>query len=186
MNTTKSATLYIEDNDFEGAIYRFYNTNSRWRRYWFEVCYEIATNDKKWFLLYTFYPSELKILAAEPTEDIFPNQRGNLVYLIKMFDKNNEYVFLKGGKTIHLKQRMKKLSDYTYKRENVQISRVEIIKTWELPREHLAESFEQTLHDYFCKKKLQHFPKDRFTPILVTEEDFIELNRRYEVICSLA
>lgn len=186
MDTTKSAIMYIEDNDFEGAVQRFYNTNTRWRRYWFEVCYEIATNDKRWFSFYTFYPNELWILEVEPTEDTFLDTVGNFVYLIKMFDENNEYVFLKGGKTIHLRERMSKLSKYNYKRENVQIARVEIIKTWNLPREHLAESFEQVLHDYFCNKKLQHFPKDRFTPTFVTENDFLELDKRYEIICSLA
>ena len=51
----KSAKEYIADNDFEGAKARLEKTTIRWELYWYEVCYEIATNDKRWFSLYNFY-----------------------------------------------------------------------------------------------------------------------------------
>ena len=182
----KSAKEYIADNDFEGAKARLEKTTIRWELYWYEVCYEIATNDKRWFSLYNFYPNERRIAAAERTETTFLNEVGNFVYLIKMFDVNDEYVFLKGGKTVNLKVRMAQLSKTVYKTQDITIARIEVIKVWKLPTEQLAVSFEHMLHDYFCNKNLEYFRQDRFTPSMVTEKDFEELEKRYEIVKSLS
>ena len=107
------------------------------------------------------------------------------VYLIKMFDTDGDYVFLKGGKADDITKRLRDLSRQEYKRDNVQIDRVEIIKTWELPNSHLAESFEQALHAYLCNF-FDNIPNDRYYPKELTAEQFAELDRRHEIICSFA
>lgn len=178
----KSAKQYIADNDFEGAKERFDNANVRWYKYWFEVCQTIALNNKEWFTKYLFNATEMTIVSVVKTTTTAA-EKVSFVYLIKLFDINNEYVFLKGGKTTNPKKRFKELSKYHYKRQDIHITNVEVIKMWELPTEHLAESFEQLLHAYFSNF-LQHFRNDRFVPIEITETDFEELEKRYQTICN--
>lgn len=180
MSTAKE---YIATNDFEGAKARFDNTSPNWKKHWYNTCYEIAQNDSRWFTFYTFYPKDLMIIEETRTEETILDEVGNIVYLIRMFNDNGEYVFLKGGKTNNLRRRMRELKGYHYKREHEHIASIEVIKIWKLPTEHLAESFEKMLHDYFYKF-LEYFRQDRFTPTFVTEHDFEELEKRYEAVCS--
>lgn len=181
---SKSAKQYIADNDFEGAKERFDNANIRWYKYWFEVCQTIAFNDKEWLTKYLFDTTEMTIVSVVKSTTT-TDEKESFVYLVKLFDVNNDYVFLKGGKTMNPKKRFKELSKYHYKRQDVHIGSVEIIKMWKMPSEHLAESFEQLLHSYFSKF-LQHFRNDRFIPTEITAEDFEELEKRYQTICSFA
>ena len=37
---------YINDNDFEGALYRFENTNIRWKKHWWEALETIYSKVK--------------------------------------------------------------------------------------------------------------------------------------------
>lgn len=178
-----SAQDYIYNKDFEGAKERFDKTNYVWKQHWYDTCYEIARKEPRWFTFYTFYPKQLMIVEETRTEEMILDEIGNIVYLIRMFNDNGEYVFLKGGKTNNLRRRMRELKGYHYKREHEYISSIEIIKIWKLPTEHLAESFEKLLHDYFCQS-LEYFRQDRFTPTFVTEHDFEELEKRYKSICS--
>lgn len=180
----KTSKQYIETNDFVGAKERFDRAYRNWKEYWFDTCYTIAKNCKEWFTKYVFDPIEKTISPLR--NKINKNNHGcAYVYLIKMFDTNGNYIYLKGGKTNNLERRYYELSRNYYKIEGVQISRVEEIKTWELPTEHLAESFEQLVHAYF-EKFLENTPKDRWTPIIPSEKDFEEIEKRYKIINSLS
>lgn len=180
----KTARQYIEANDFEGAKERFDRAYCNWKEHWFEACYTIAQNCKEWLKRYVLDPIEKTITPLR--NKINKNNFGcAFVYLIKMFDTNNDYIYLKCGKTNDLKRRYYELSRTHYKVENIQILKVEEVKTWQLPTEHLAESFEQLVHAYF-EKFLENIPKDRWTPIELSNKDFEEIENRYNIINSLA
>lgn len=182
-----TSSSYITNNDFEGAKERFVSANSRWKQHWFNTCVEIAKNCKVWFDKYILDPVNLTITEiVKKAKSVIKNcNETSNVYLIKMFDVNDRYVFLKGGKADNVSRRLRDLSRQEYKRDNIQISRVEIIKTWELPNSHLAESFEQALHAYLCNF-FENIPNDRYYPTELTEEQFSELDRRYEIIQNFA
>jgi hypothetical protein len=180
----KTSTEYINDNDFEGAKERFDSSNRRWKDYWFETCLTIAENCKEWAEKYIIDPIKRTIEKIVQTITANDNKQ-SCVYLIKMFDSSGRYVFLKGGKTDNLLLRMKQLSSTVYSRSNTIIRNVEIIKVWELPSSHLAECFEQALHHYLASF-LTHIPNDRYSPTELTDEHFVELNRRYEIIKGFA
>lgn len=181
---SKSAIQCIETNDFEEAKNRFDNARARWVRHWFNTCFTIAKNNEDIFKKYIFDSDEATITALVLTKINKRNVGEAYVYLIKMFDLEGNFVYLKGGKTNNLERRFYELGRQHYKREDLHISRVEEVKSWCLPSEHLAESFEQLLHAYFAKF-LENTPNDRWTPIDISEEDFIELERRYQIIKEL-
>lgn len=180
----KSAQRCIDTNDFKEAKSRFDNAYSNWKEHWFNTCFAIAKNNKEIFKEYVFDPTSITITEMLFAKVNTRNSGGAFVYLIKMFDENGNYVYLKGGKTKDLSRRFYDLSKYHYKREDIHISRIEEIMSWCLPSEHLAESFEQLLHAYFSKF-LENTPNDRWTPIEISDEDFEELNKRYEIIKEL-
>ena len=187
----KSSTTYINENDFEGAKARFEQSTARWKQHWFDTCMEIFENCAEWGKKYILDPVNRTITAViekakKTISRVIKKHDGTSnVYLIKMFDTDGDYVFLKGGKADDITKRLRDLSRQEYKRDNVQIDRVEIIKTWELPNSHLAESFEQALHAYLCNF-FDNIPNDRYYPQELTAEQFAELDRRHEIICSFA
>ena len=182
-----TSSFYISNNDFEGARERFATSNARWKQHWFDTCSEIVKNCKTWLDKYILDPVNLTITEiVKKTKAAIKKHAGTSnVYLIKMFDIDNKYVFLKGGKADDVSKRLRDLSNQEYKRDNVRILRVEIVKTWELPNSHLAESFEQALHAYLCKF-YDNNPNDRYYPTELTEEQFAELDRRYEIFCNFS
>lgn len=172
---------YIRENDFEGAKERFDSANNRWKQHWFDVCMEIAEKAKDWLKKYILDPITLTI---EKVKKVANKSEGSNVYLIKMFDINNVYTYLKAGKADILERRLKQLIKL-YKKENVFVSNIEVIKTWHLPNSHLAECFEQSVHAYLAKL-FYHIPNDRYAPVELNEEHFAEIERRYEIISALA
>ena len=178
---SKTREEYIQFNDFEGALMRFNETNARWKKHWFNACVEIANRCKSWHKKYSFYSNPNLLIVKADKEAKEQNKNLSYVYLIKMYDDEDDYVFLKCGKANDVNVRLRTLSKQAYKREDVQIERVEIIKTWELPSSHLAESFEQAVHDYLSKL-YENIPNDRYYPQTLTEQQFAELEKRYEII----
>lgn len=177
----KSAARCIETNDFNEAKARFDNAYRNWKEHWFNACYEIAKNNQEIFQKYVFDCTEITITDVVFAKLVTRKNGGAFVYLIKMFDENNNYVYLKGGKANNLSKRYYDLKKTHYKREDVKISRIEEIKVWCLPSSHSAETFEQALHSYFSRT-LTNIPNDRWTPIEPTKEDFEALEQRYETI----
>lgn len=182
----KSARDYVALEDFEGAKARFDSANGRWRKHWFNACWQIAEKVKEWATKYIFDPIALTIEAiTQRVKKNAPKQSGEShVYLIKMFDIFGNYVFLKGGKANDLKDRLSNLSRHLYRRSNTQIANVEIIKTWTLPSNHMAESFEQVLHHYLSGL-FNNIPNDRYDPVELTPEQMNEIDRRYELMTAL-
>lgn len=180
----KSAKQYIEENDFEGALKRYDECYVRWQEHWFNTCYTIANNCKIWFDKYIFDPINKVIEKITKRKAKFQLPK-SYTYLIKMYDENDNYVFTKCGKTNNLNRRFKELSKKHYKVQDIKISRIEVVKTWELPNDHLAESMENEAKAYFSQFFF-HYPKDRFEPIEFIEDDFRELDKRYQNKLGLA
>ena len=183
-----SARSYISSNNITGAYERFLSAYSNWKDHWWETVETIYKNSAEWAKKYILDPIKRTLTAIGERvriRNIKAHSGASYVYLIKMFDDNNQYVFLKGGKADDIRKRLSNLSRQEYKRDDVQISRVEIINTWELPNSHLAECFEQALHDYLCRF-FEHIPNDRYYPHELTTEQFAELDRRHEIVCSFA
>lgn len=177
----KSQIDYIVTNDFEGAKQRFDNANKRWKKHWYETCLIIAKKVKDLFKKYIFDPVNLTITKIN--EKLKKIQGKSFVYLIKMFDENNNYVFLKVGKSNNVDIRLMALSKQYYKKDKIKISRVEKIHTWELPNSHLAEAFEQVLHSFLSSHYI-NIPNDRYPAINLLEEDLIEFEKRYKLMES--
>lgn len=169
---------YIRENDFEGAKERFESANNRWKQHWFDVCVEIAERAKGWLMKYVLDPIALTI---EKVKSVVKKSKESHVYLIKMFDENNDYVFLKAGKADILENRFKQLIGKRYSGNNTLITGIEVIKTWTLPTNHLAEAFEQLIHAYLSKL-FYNYPNDRYDPVELTDEHFAEIERRYELM----
>lgn len=176
----KSSTEYIKNNDFLGALERFYEARKNWKEHWFLTCKEIYEVNPLLTELYIFNEEELTIVRL--SKKTFYS-KSKCVYLIKMFNSEANYSFLKCGKTKDLNKRLHDLSNHLYSRENVFILTNELIKTWELPTEHLAECCEQAFHDYLSKK-YYHYRNDRYEPIELSESDFQELEKRYSIIIN--
>ena len=184
--SNKSAKEYISSNDFEGAKARFDKSYKQWKQHWFDTCYAIAQKVKTWATKYIFDPINLTITAiAEKVKKVISKKNTEShVYLIKMFDENGSYRYLKAGKANVLKDRFNQLNDKLYKQpEVVQISRLEILKTWVLPNEKLAEAFENIIHSYLGSI-FTHVPKDRYHPIEVTADHIAEIDRKYELMTA--
>lgn len=186
MATTKTAMDYIVENDFEGAKLKFDTSNSRWRKHWFDTCYRIAQKVKSWATKYIFDPVALTIEEiGKHIKKIAPKKAGEShVYLIRMYDDSDKYVFLKAGKANDLKDRLRDLSKHLYRRSNTQIARVEILRTWTLPSNHLAESFEHALHHYLSGL-FENIPNDRYDPVELTPAHMSEIDRRFELMTAL-
>ena len=179
MDTTRSAKDYIKENDFEGAKERFEKSERRWRKHWYNTCLEIARKVRFWLRKYVFDPIALTIRELTEADQVDEP----CTYLIRMYDEDGEYTYLKAGKAKILEDRLQTLRGKHYKRENIKIGEVEVIKTWKLPTEHLAEAFEQVVHHYLSTI-YNNIPNDRYDPVELTEEQFAEIDRRYEMMTA--
>lgn len=189
MNTAKSAQEYLNDNDFEGAKYRFDNTTQRWKKHWFNICVEIMNKCKEWGEKYIIDPIAQTIVRAinkkliTKSTKVVPidNDGKSCVYLIKLFADNKEH-FLKCGKAPkNAVSRWKQIIGYPYQRPySVTIDSIEPIKTWEFSTEGQAIDFETIVRNYL-KTKLRHYPKDRFEPYTPTDNDIQEIDNLYQI-----
>ena len=187
MAKAKSAIDFIADGDFEGAKEKFDNANARWKGHWFNTCATIAKQCSEWATKYLIDPIKMTITAiGQFVKKRAPknNDEESHVYLIKMYDEDGNHVFNKVGKANDLKQRLSTLNRQLYRRSGTQISGIEIIKTWTLATNHLAESFEQLLHSIMCKK-YENIPNDRYTPVQLSAEEVAEMDRVYTVFTSI-
>ena len=188
MTKVKSANDFIAEGDFEGAKEKFDKANSRWRGHWFNTCVTIAKQFGEWVTKYLIDPVNMTITAiGQYVKKRAPkvNEEESHVYLIEMYDEDGNHVYNKVGKANDLRQRLSTLSRQLYRRSGIQIARVEVIKTWTLATNHLAESFEQLLHSIMCKK-YENIPNDRYTPISLSAEEVAEMDRIYAVFTSIA
>lgn len=187
MATKGSADWFIANEDFEGAKEKFDNANARWRGHWFNACATIAKRCSEWATKYLIDPICMTITAiGQFVKKRAPKQNDeeSHVYLIRMFDEDGNHVYNKVGKANNLNQRLSTLSRQLYRRSGIQIGRVEIIKTWTLATNHLAESFEQLLHS-IMSKKYENIPNDRYTPALLSANEVAEMDRVYGVFTSI-
>lgn len=182
-NDYKNYKYYVEHNDFEGARERFENANKRWRSYWLEACMEIMEKCKEWATKYIIDPinGTIQKIVTKVKEhfDICP-----CVYLIRMYDDNDHFCFLKIGKTNNINRRMKELSSYHYKASNTTISRVDLIKMWKLPSDELAESCEKAMQHYFSKI-FDRIPNDRYAPIEPNAEHIAKFDEIHALLSTL-
>lgn len=184
---SKSASYYIENNDFEGAKLKFENSNARWLNHWFDACKTIYENCKEWSKKYVLDPIAKTISAIK---DYITKKKPNKnsvsnTYLIKMFDICGNWVFTKIGKADVLSNRLNKLSSQYYARDGVQIGKVEIIKYYEVPNDDCAQILESLMRNYFRKTK-RHIPNDRFEPFDPTEEDMQMFENYYNLTLANA
>lgn len=179
----KTATMCIETNDFEEAKFRFDNAYRNWKEHWFNACYEIAKKCQCYLEEYGFDFDEIAIFPLG--KKVNKNNSGNAyVYLIKMFDDNGNFAFLKIGKTNDLSRRYRELRHSHYA-GNINIIWTEEIKTWELPSDFLAVGFEHILHHFLLTENLTNVPNDRWIPTELTAEQFLKMDEKYEKMCQL-
>lgn len=184
---SKSASYYIENNDFEGAKLRFENSNVRWLDHWFNTCKMIYDSCKDWAKKYILDPIAKTIShISECIKKVrtTKNSTSN-TYLIKMFDTCGNWVFTKIGKADILSTRLKKLGSQYYARDGVQIGHTEIIKSYEVPNDDCAQILESLMRNYFRKTK-HHIPNDRFEPFEPTEEDLQIFEKYYNLTLANA
>lgn len=185
----KSKAELIDTNDFEGARNRFENANGRWKKHWFDCCQQIFNSCKEWAKKYILDPITQTIHAIEEMiKKVKPKKEGTShTYLIKMYDDCGKWVYTKIGKANVLKDRLNRLRKEHYNKENVQIADIEIIKTYELPNDDLAQVLESFMRNYFRKNKSENFhPNDRFDAFEPTEEDFAVFENYYQLTVANA
>ena len=169
---SNSASYYIENNDFEGAKARFENANARWLEHWFNTCRVIYECSKEWAKKYVLDPVSKTITLVKNCIKKVKSCKASTsnTYLIKMFDTCGNWVFTKIGKADNLKQRLNQLKKYHYKKSNIHIGDIEVIKTYEVPNDDCAQVLESFMRNYFKKTKTC-VPNDRFEPFEPTEKD---------------
>lgn len=184
-----SKTNLIKTNNLEMCYTKFCNARSNWKEHWWDGVVTIYNNSTEWATKYALdLVNRILIPLVQKLKKAISKKGDGTsnVYLIKMFDSLGRYVYLKAGKANVVSTRLARLAKYHYKREDVQIGSVELIRFWNLPNSHLAESFEQLLHNYLSSK-FQNVPNDRYVPPCeLCQEDFAEFDRCYQMIASCA
>ena len=179
-----SANDFIRNNDFEGAKEKLEQARPRWIQHWFDTCEIIFNSCAEWSKKYILDPIN-RIITKIKNNRIVKNVYEGVshTYIIKMYDDNNNYVFLKVGKANDVDVRMRQLCKKGYVDTNIED--VEILKTWELPAPELAEMLEKYIQ-YKLKQKYTRIPNDRFVPIELSSEQMVELENYYNAIIALA
>ena len=179
---------YVSSNDFEGAKERFDNANKRWKPHWFEACEEIFNACKDWAKKYILDKVNKVILViGEFITKRRPKEEGTSnTYLIKMFDEVGNWVFTKIGKANVIAKRMQGLLKHEYKRGGtVKISNIEIVKSYQLPNDDLAQVLENLMRHYFRKTR-KFIPNDRFEAFEPTAEDLQVFENNYNLVMANA
>lgn len=179
---------YVSSNDFEGAKERFDNANKRWKTHWFEACEEIFNACKDWAKKYILDKINKVILViGEFITKKRPKEEGTSnTYLIKMFDEAGNWVFTKIGKANVIAKRMQGLLKHEYKRGGtVKISNIEIVKSYQLPNDDLAQVLENLMRHYFRKTR-KFIPNDRFEAFEPTAEDLQVFENNYNLVMANA
>lgn len=181
----KSASQYISSNDFEGAAERLESANGRWQGHWFNVCQTIMNNCKEWAKKYILDPITKTVRTiGEMVKKKQPKNvsQESYTYLIKLFDEAGNWVYTKIGKANNVKQRMNQIRKEKYLGGN---GSVEIIKTYTLPNDDLAQVLESFMRGFFRKTR-ELIPNDRFEPFDPSEEDFAVFEQYYQITLANA
>ena len=184
----KSYKEYISTNDFEGAKERFESANKRWKAHWFEACEKIFETCKDWAKKYILDKINKAILVIgefitkkRPKDE----EATSNTYLIKMFDEVGNWVFTKIGKANVVAKRMRDFINHEYKRDGVKISNIEIVKTYQVPNDDLAQVLESLMRNYFRKTR-KFIPNDRFEAFEPTAEDLQVFENNYNLVMANA
>lgn len=179
---------YINDNNLEGAYNRYKTAYSNWKEHWWSVVVEIWNNCKEWAEKFAldFEKHELTKLVkravskvvpsvavtVKPSQQTFP-KGAELVYLIRLLDRDGELVWSKVGTTTRsIKARMSEHLRY-YRKYGV--TELEVTRVWDcgnIP----AEGLESHFRAIYMKKYPSAFRKnDRFAGVEfdLTEADKI-------------
>lgn len=185
-NGNASAKLYINALDFEGAYERYINTTKNWKKHWFNTCYTIAKEIPKWTKQFIFDSVNFIITKISDCikKTIPKNNCSSYTYLIYMKSKGQN-IFTKIGKTKDVSRRMNEFRRYYYRREDIQIDDVEVVKTYELPDDNLAQVLETLMHKYFSKSH-DLIPNDRYSYFVPTEKDLSEFERTFNNVLQFA
>lgn len=186
---SKSKAELIESNDFESAKIKFENSNARWKSHWFDCCRQIMNRCKEWAKKYILDPINMAIVAiGDMIKKVKPKKETiSHTYLIKMFDTTGKWIFTKIGKADSIEKRMRDFKNHEYKRNNVTIGTTEIIKSYELPNDDLAQILESFMRNFFRKNKdVNYYPNDRFDAFEPTEEDLNTFERYYQLTLANA
>ena len=179
---------YVSSNDFEGAKERFDNANKRWKSHWFEACEEIFNACKDWAKKYILDKvNQVILIIGEFVTKRRPKEEGTSnTYLIKMFDEAGKWVFTKIGKANVIAKRMQGLLQHEYKRGGrVKISNIEIVKSYQLPNDDLAQVLESLMRAYF-RKSHKYIPNDRFEAFEPSAEDLQVFENNYNLVMANA
>lgn len=175
---TKNMGWYVANNDFEGAVERWMNTNATWKQRWFETCETIFNNCKEWAKTYILNPIDgsikkiCKILTQRKTKyseliqvaegvDLLDNAKEKC-YLFTFFDADGNMVCSKVGTTTRkVLQRLKEeLNSDTYKK--IGCTRAVVNRVYDcgsIP----AEGLESYFRAMYIRRYPQSFKKnDRF------------------------
>ena len=189
MSKIKSADEYIASNDFRGAKSRLNHSNARWKSHWFNTCLTIAENKPSIFDKYEFNYEDytivkIQIIKYAKEKAVPPHSFASSHTYLVTLQSPEENVFFKVGKANDIEKRLSQIVDKGYVGEN--IVHADIIKTYDLPSEDLAEALESCIKHYIkSRKEVKHYPKDRFEPFLPTEEDFDNFDLIRETILAL-
>lgn len=107
-----------------------------------------------------------------------------LVYIINMYDENDNWIFTKVGKSKNLLKRFQTLERQYYIKDNIQITHIEPICIFKVENDDLAQALESFIR-YLFKKTREFIPNDRFKPFEISEEEWKELERYYELVCVI-
>lgn len=174
----KNMGWYVANNDFEGAVERWMNTNATWKQRWFETCETIFNNCKEWAKTYILNPIDgsikkvYKILTQRKTKyseliqiaegvDLLDNAKEKC-YLFTFFDADGNMVCSKVGTTTRkVLQRLKEeLNSDTYKK--IGCARAVVNRVYDcgnIP----AEGLESYFRAMYIRRYPQSFKKnDRF------------------------
>ena len=102
-----------------------------------------------------------------------------------MFDDAGKWVFTKIGKANVIAKRMRDFINHEYKRDGVTISDVEIVKSYQVPNDDLAQVLESLMRNYF-RKSHEYIPNDRFVAFEPTDEDLQVFENNYNLVMANA
>lgn len=183
---SKSAKQYIEQNDFKGAYERFLEAGARWKNHWFTACVEIFNNCKE-FAKEFFIDVKEQIIKpiTEYVKKSVPKKDGMAyTYIIKMFDDCGNWIFTKIGKTNNMKRRMAELSKEHYKKEDIHIDKIEVIKVYETANDNRAQCLESLFREYF-EQFHALIPNDRFNAFEPSAADLAECDRKHALLSAI-
>lgn len=175
---------YINDNDFEGALYRFENTNFRWKKHWWEALETIYSKVKSLARKYILDAENMIVKTVKAFSDTIISlvdngeEAGEKVYLFKFYDEVGDFLFTKVGTTTRkVSQRLKEEIKSYRKNFSIGYAVIEsVFDCGDLP----AEGAESYCRAKFIKEFPNTFQKnDRFMGVDIPVVNFNEAVTSY-------